>query len=528
MSGFAAITIVLTLGLAVIIAATFRANIAANWEANRCEPGVMLVAGSFKPASDPRTRAKFAEDNWKSCQKEYIQGAIRAAAAVPKELAEAEEAVAEVAEDILSSLTDVFVDLWQFCYEAYSSFMDNMKTTAKLFHNMLINLHSIVDRLQGAVLSIVFGLMGIVTAFLSSVQVVLIVIIIIVGIITALMFIFWIPLIPIMGALLAVIIGVDVSVVVVTAAIAALIVAEMFKSGEEGLCFMPGTKVIVSGGGTQPIETLKVGVQLVDGSRVSAVHRFRGDDAIYSLRGIRVTGDHLVYLSTGRLIPVREHPEAVRQAINVDSAYEWFGSTIENDLWCLTTESRRIPCLDCSGERMDFADWEEIAEDDAESLQEWYAEVWRSLNGSKPMRPPSSLALSSEAAISPDCQLPVVDWFGVTWKRALDVRIGDYLQTGTSKTQVIGIVDMGGDSVKDAVELPDSQIVSVGSWILQSGVWSNPIEFSPRMLRPVRWMHLYTRSGQFMLKGGSMIRDASDVGIDQLKPMVESIVLGAA
>jgi hypothetical protein len=304
----------------------------------------------------------------------------------------------------------------------------------------------------------------------------------------------------------------------ISMALVIVIVAEMFKSGEDGLCFMPGTKVIVSGGGTQPIETLKVGARLVDGSCVTAVHRFRGDDAIYSLRGIRVTGDHLVYLSTGRLIPVREHPEAVRQAIR----------TIENDLWCLTTESRRIPCLDCSGESMEFADWEEIAEDDAESLREWYAEVWRSLNGLKPMRPPSSLALSSEAAISPDCQLPVVDWFGVTWKRALDLRIGDYLQTGNSKTQIIGIVDMDGDSVKDAVELPDSQIVSVGSWILQAGVWSNPIEFSPRMLRPTRWMHLYTRSGQFMLKGGSMIRDASDVGIDQLKPMVESIVLGAA
>jgi hypothetical protein len=45
--------------------------------------------------------------------------------------------------------------------------------------------------------------------------------------------------------------------------------------------------------------------------------------------------------------------------------------------------------------------------------------------------------------------------------------------------------------------------------------------------KPNQWIHLYTESGEFMIRGGWRIRDASEVGLAALKPLVESIVLAA-
>ena len=80
---FLALTIGLTIGVAVTLAASYRADIARNWEAKRCDPGVVPIAGIFKPDKDPRTATQFAKDNWDECRKEYVQAAIRVAAVAP-------------------------------------------------------------------------------------------------------------------------------------------------------------------------------------------------------------------------------------------------------------------------------------------------------------------------------------------------------------------------------------------------------------------------------------------------------------
>ena len=136
---FITITIVLSVGLGAVIGAAFRVNVAANWEEQRCDPYVLPIAGFFKPSTDPRTAAQFATDNWRFCQKEYIQNALRVAASVPQDIANAEAATVGLTQDIASTVADVFFDLWKFCYETYSTFMDQMKGAAKLFHNFMIN-----------------------------------------------------------------------------------------------------------------------------------------------------------------------------------------------------------------------------------------------------------------------------------------------------------------------------------------------------------------------------------------------------
>ena len=515
------LTLALSIGLGAVLAASFRTNIGRNWDAKRCDPGVVAMAGFFKPSTDSRTAAQFSRDNWSFCQKEYIQNGIRQAAAVPQELASAEGAVVGAVREIASTVADVFFDLWKFCYEAYSAFMDRMKGAAKLFHNFMIQLHSIVGRLQASALAIVYGLIAMINAYISATQLVLIVAIVIIGILIALQIILFFILLPISGLIISITAIISVTVVAIATSIAAAMVAEMFTPGA---CFATGTPVILADGSTQSIETVKIGTKLRDGGFVTATHHFRMTERFWNLDGVRVTGDHLVQnpQSPTERIRVSYHAEARAEAV-----------AAEHDLWCLTTSLRRIPVQGTTSAHL-FADWEEIADDDTAGKRAWYDSVWHTLNPGVPVVNPVTRALDSEAGVSPDCMIPVAGWFGYRrLRRAMEIKIGDWLYTrdgGT--TQVLGCVEIAGDQSTDAVELPDPvhgpQLVSVGSWVRgrYEAVWRQPVDQRPRELHPTRWIHFYTEAGEFRIgSGGLAMRDASDVGLARIGELVDEVVL---
>lgn len=527
---FVVITIGLCIGLGAILSTAFRTNISANWDANRCDPYVVPMAGFFKPSTDPRTAAQFAKDNWSFCQKEYVQDAIRTAAAVPKELAEAEAATVGVVQDIASVFADIFADLWKFCYEAYSTFMDRMKGASKLFHNFMINLHSIVGRLQAATLSIVYGLIALITAFVSSVQLVLIVAIVIIGILIALQIILFFILLPISGLIITMTAVISVVVVAIATAISAAMVAELFTPGA---CFVTGTPVIMHDGTTRPIDQIKIGDALGGGARVTATHRFRTADTVYDIDGIGVTGDHLVVNPSNlkELIPVHRHPDS--KPIPVSWTNWMHGG---RDLWCLTTTNRRIPCKGATTGAILFADWEEIPEGDDDKLAAWFRSVWTTLNGRESIaRKPMAHVLDAEAGLSPDCRVAIPNWLGgVTWRPIRDIRVGDRVFDETGRTTaVVGKVRIEGDMTTDAVELRTEsggvQFVSPALWVHHETIWQPAAFFAKRVdVHFVALEHLYTASGSFMIESGHRVRDASDVGLGGLRPIVEDVVLELA
>jgi len=516
---FIVLTIVFVIVLGAVISTAFRVNVSANWDEKRCDPYVVALASFFKPTEDPRTPSQFARDNWSFCQKQYVQNALRVAADVPKNIAATSAASVGMIQDITGVVADVFFDLWKFCYEAYASFMDTMKHAAKLFQNFMVNLHSITERLQGAVLSIAYSLIALIITYINSVQLSLIVSIIIIGIINAMMIIMFLLMWPIMSVFMIVTSIVQLSIVVVVTAIAAAMVADMFTPGA---CFAAGTPVYMKGGALTPIEHIRIGDVLHDGGRVTATHMFASRDVLYSLHGIRVSGDHLVIdPDDSRLIPVRLHPAAV-----VESRWGW---GVGDRLWSLTTTSRRIPCMGNTGVVL-FADWEEIPEHDTEILRDWYRAVWQTLNGDT-LTTPVPKVIDTEAGLSPDCLVACVGWTGIYYRPLRDIRVGDRVADCLgAPTTVVGKVVIAGDQATDAVGLssPDGmQIVSAATWIFQDGAWIPAILSGGAKIEihPNRWEHLYTSSGSFILRGGWRVRDASEIGLANLDLLVDAIVL---
>lgn len=518
--GFSMLTIGLSLGLAIVVSAGMRSIIGASWEKNRCDPGVVLTAAAYKPADDPRTPGQFAEDNWRDCQKEYVQNALRAAAAVPKDLANAEAATVAHVQDMVSKSGDVFFDLWKVIYEAFSTFMDSMKGVAKLFQNFVIQLQSIIERLQASVIAIVFSLIAVIVTFINSIQVALMVAIIIVGILIGMMILLFLILLPIAPLIVSITALIAVTVTIVAGTLAGKMVSEMYTPGA---CFTPDTRVVLKTGQPRALSEIKIGDTLRDGGHVVAVHRFHTDDPIYDLYGIHVTGDHLVC-----------HPDTPRRLIAVRNHRDAFatGRTGTHDLICLTTTTRRIPVLSQTAGTILFADWEEIPESDAESLRAWNRRVWAVLNPTQGYRRPTEAVLQSEAGMAPDCQVECPGWFGTRLRRIADMRAGDVvLDASGQPTRVVGTVVMEGDQTTDAVSLPaadgSTQVVSAATWVWspEQEFWAPPVQHRRIELHPVRWMHLYTAAGTFRLSGGYAVRDAAEIGLGNLRPLVEDIVI---
>ena len=523
---FVVLTAALAIGWATIMTLAFRSAVARDWDHRRCEPGVLMLAGWYKPDKDPRTASEFARDNFSFCQKQYVKDAVKVAAEAPAAAARAQAGVSRVVSEMSSAMADVFFNLWGFCYEAYSNFMETMNGASKLFRNFLIQLNSIIERLQGSVVSIAFALMSLIAAFIASVKVIIIVAIVIIGILLILQIILFFILMPISGLIITVTAIVSVAVVAIATAVGAVMVSEMFASGA---CFDVGTSVVLADGSTAAIETMKLGQRLADGGVVTAVHEFETHEAAWSHDGIRVTGDHLIEnTEDGRLVPVSRCGDFQQDTAPSDS---------NRRVWCLTTTNRRIPVRGSSGAVLRFADWEEIDDDDTDNQKEWFHAVFGALNVPE-INSPSDIiiqrAVHSDAGMSPDAKISVPSWFGFGRRqvRACDVRIGDtVLDANGWPTRVLGIVEMEGSLAADAVVLPcaegtEGALVSMGTWIRDpaTNVWSPPFFGEPRDLHPVRWLHFYTTSGSLTV-GGWGIRDASDVGLGSIGKIVEQVVL---
>ena len=521
------LTFVLFVGLIAVASIALRVNISDNWEDKRCDPYVIPIAGLFKPFEDTRTASEFSTDNWKFCQKEYIQNALRTATRGATDLVSSTSSSVGMIQDIVGVSADIFFDVWKFCHSMYSGFMDKMKTATMLFRNFMIKMHTLIQRVDAAITSIVFALISLMIGIMDSIKFMVVVAVIIMAILIILQIILFFILLPISGLIATAM--ATLNIIIITLA-ATLVTAASDTFISSGACFASGTQVAINGSKfkSKSIETIQLGQVLQDGGRVTAKHQFiipGGITDMCLLNGVRVTGDHLVVYKNA-LIPVREHPDC----IPIQYVYS-------EPVWCLTTTTRRIPVLGLGlglGLTL-FADWEEIDDADADGRQQWYREVWKSLNRFVPL-PVSDSKLDDESGVDPNCLIECrkLFLFGIEYvvhKPIKDVRIGDVVCDSLSvsgKTTVIGKVSLEGDMSSDVTQISPGVFVSPGTWGFRDGLWSL-MNSSTCDRHLSRWEHLYTESGSFTLKdgltNGLTIRDASDVGLANLEKLVKKVVM---
>jgi hypothetical protein len=476
------ITVLLLFGVGLVFAQTDRQAVMAHWNERRCDLSVILASHLYKPANDPTSSTKFATDNLKFCTNKLITEVFTVALnpflAVVGQQLQFTKVIEEVLANVKGMIAKFFRTFSKIIGGVYQRFIAVGFNFRKTFVMFLTAMNRAFGIAIGALFSGISMLVGVQNLVDAVIKIVLIVLGILAGLIVILFLAFF-PVIPV------VLTTITVMVAGVAAGFAAAGEAGPLKSV---FCFPPNT-FIETMRGLVTIGTIKVGDILKDGGVVEGVLEVNGSNTeIYSLRGTRVSGDHLVfYEPLGKWILVKEHPEARKEIKR------------EPILICLNTSTREIPIGNFR-----FRDWEEIPPEDLEIQKAWN-ELIATMLGSEDKSTAHQYPLLSGA------------WFVQTpeGKVALrDISMGTkILDIDNSWTKVLGIYN----GVEEVVGGPETFWFTDSIWWRKESTWgqisssNNGSEIKYKR----KGFHLVTDSGTFKifsLTDEKSVRDFTEVG----------------
>jgi hypothetical protein len=341
-----------------------------------------------------------------------------------------------------------------------------------------------LSRIWGVAANSLYQSMAMVSAILSTMDLIIKIVIIILVILVAIVLFLFLFLWPVIPVILSVI-G-----ILVTAGMGAAVggMAATF-------CFDGTTPVLLADGSTKPMAALKLGEELGEGcGKVTATLKFlQFTPDLYNLDGIRVTGSHIVW-EGGHPISVATHPRAQRCT----------AATMR--LYCLNTSSNRIPVQNATGSVTLFADWEELGSDD--QLQ-WNQHVFTALNPGATWQPERAV-ITGEAGLHP---ATLVQTAHNQWTEISRLRPGDtVLDEEERPSRVLGVVELAGSEVDEVRGTLSNAVWRRKS---QRELWLQGAAGAPKA-HAGTWHSIITDRGTFRVITGELVRDFTDVGIQHI------------
>lgn len=473
------LTVALLFGVGLVFAQTDRQAVMAHWDTRRCDLSVILGSHLYKPADDKRSATAFATENLKFCTNKIIEEVMTKAmnpflALLGQQfefLGVIQEVIANV-KGMIAKFFRSFSRIFGGVYQRFIAIGFNFRKTFVLFMTAM-------NRVFGMTIASLYSGMSILVTVQNLVDAVLKIIFIVLAVFLGIVIILFLAFFPVIPVILT-----TVSVLVAGAA-----AGVASAGGAEGMasvfCFAPKT-MIQTGRGAITMEDLVLGDILADGGCIEGILRVNGSATdIYTIKGVHVSGDHLVfYEPLAKWILVKEHPEA-RLEIKREPV-----------LICLNTSTREIPL---SGLR--FRDWEEIPAGDHETQVAWNTLISEML-GSTSKTEADEYPLLSGA------------WFVQTpeGKVALrDIQMGTkILDQNNTWTKVLGIYEG-----KETIQSGSNTFWHTDSiWWDSSGMWTQKPNCGEK-LHAQTGFHLVTGSGTFKLftlTDEHLVRDFTEVG----------------
>ena len=340
------VSVLLFLGLLVVVMASQRTAIMANWASYRMNPFYLMMAPFLKPSEDPRSAFQFATDNYSEVLRTYIDKAIAVVMAPVYKVFEVLSTSIGSAANGVAGVRALLSNLFGSFQSMVNIFMRRFGSVGHALIGTFQKLLQAMEKTWAVAVGAVYTGLSTVHAMQNTLRLMVTISITILVILAVMIFFFFFALWP----LLPLIILGGVMVGDVTGTLG------MNNEGADAAaslaCFDPETPVVLADGSTRRLRHITPGVVLHGGAIVEGVLRFEDRCDVYSLRGVVVTGSHIVY-EDGVPSFVADHPEArpcgTREAVV-----------------CLVTSNRRIPVLSDRG-LLQFADWEELDEEDTEA-----------------------------------------------------------------------------------------------------------------------------------------------------------------
>lgn len=244
-------------------------------------------------------------------------------------------------------------------------------------------------------------------------------------------------------------------------------------AGVDICCFAPDTELFLDNGETIPISVAQIGTQLYGCGRITSRYMFDGSTTpMVRIYGVHVSENHYV-LHERRMIQARAHPEAE-------------AAPILPIIWCIATESNRMPVLTNKGTTLMCADYEEDESPETVAAAQKTAEEL--LNGVAGLTIADySLGLDPELLVATD---------GGLYVPLGSVGLGTVLANGA---RVVGIIH---EECRQVCELPRShcvvssaQLINLDNRWVRTGTRWSPIKNRKTlvhlMLDSKQWFYIY-------------------------------------
>jgi hypothetical protein len=409
--------IIITTGLSIYAITQYvnmeRSVIMNNWPEYRCSLPVMMGAYWLKPDLDPRSSGQFASENFQFCLKEVSQNVMKVVLAPLMSTFGKQADITKLFTEVLNSIKTVIKKM----YDEFLSFMDpffrRFNAVAHQIGIVTQKLRAAFERLNTALLTIVFSGLTIVKGINNAVQFVIKVVLIILAIMVALIIILFFILFPFIPLIITPVLLAIIGIGAAAGAEAA--------SDQDAFCFTGYTPVVLADGSTIPISELTLGARLEGGATVEGILTLEGDNTpLYSLDGIRVSGSHLVKHEQGW------------HAVAKDSRATPIQERVSK-LYCLNTSNQTIPIRSSGGTSVLFRDWEEIDGRDAVGQVGWNKLISQMLGGLEHNKGEAPFCL-----MDPSILIPTPNGH----KTLREMQLGDSIELSYNHpTRVIGIVE---------------------------------------------------------------------------------------
>lgn len=475
-----------------------------NWAANRCSPTVIPFAGNIMRPKN-MSWVEFTGKNFNTCMNitleqitgyfvQPIQTILGPILKLWKSMLEALQNIRKMIAYIRTQLATIFKD-----------FFTRLTNILPPMQRMIVALKDMLAKIQGVFKSGVYMLVGVYYSMMSFFGLLLtLVIIILIALSVLILLTFalaWFApwLWAVSATLIVVFLSIMVPLLIMVVFFAEFgVESPLAVPSTPSSCFGPDTPITRLGGTTVAMSELRPGTMLADGAVVTATMRIEtGDNLVFSLQGINVTGNHYVK-HDGDWIYVKDHPDATPN-LEYDSPY----------VFCINTSSKYITVGDTV-----FSDWDELHEDDMISKHICQHPTNIGFSGTSN---PDDIHRHFEGGLVGDTLVNRNDGTAVFIER---VNVGDILANGARVTGVVSVLgsdlcqttthvgsDLGGNPFAILRGAPHNVFVDGNTGKLRTTLFMKPYSKVKPPGSQHTLYHLITDTETFTLSNGVVMRD---------------------
>jgi hypothetical protein len=454
-----------------------------DWPNQRCKPNIIPFAGFI---THPKGVSAFdyTAQNFNYCT-QNILSSITGYAVEPITFTTQllNNLLGEI-NDAINSIRAMFDKVRTFFQTFAQEIMGRLMNIMVPLQQIIISFRDMVGKIQGAMTSGLFTLLGSYYTLKSLLGAIAQFIITILIALAALIFMFWIfPFtwgLAITNTVIFIAISIPLAIMLVFMADVLKVQTNLSIPGLKKpsmKCFDEDTIISLSNGEKKAIRKINVGDLLSDNNKVTAIIKVSTNESqVYKLNEIIVSDSHLVEYEK-RWIRVSNHPDAVK--IN---GYE------KQILYCLNTNKKYISI---NGTK--FSDWDEVFENDIAYISKKSGLRINNLN---------DIHHKLDGGFSKTTKIKLYDG---TFKEITDIKIDDILE---NREKVFGVVEIDGTNIKEQFKY------NLGTFFIEGGPniaicdkkigFNTTLDFDSRNKEPLtkkhnKLYHLLTDTGTFKI-----------------------------